>query len=379
MSKLDQILYESLTPSHQPSDDLNRRIIRRRSDMNQSTMIRKRLATAAALGCVILAGGTTVYAVNHYLQPSQIAREAGEKDALAKAFDSKTAIRVNKHETTGNYIVTLLGIVNGQDLKQCISNEKGSSLRGDRSYAALAISRTDQKPMKDEAKTISPLICGLNWQDVTLADLDATLHHFTKDGILYELLECDDLEIFAGRGVQLGVTDQFGEEGKAFVMDRSGTYHKAKGYAGTNALFSLPLDASKGDEAAVTAYLEKIKAKKNSTLEKDAVTSEDTSRSSSVDKLQNTLAGMSVTDAATYIQRHFHKVTSFRCTCDNNGDVSWDETKTVSSGMVNISGYPKDVPSYCQLDTDGTMEGTNLMLVTPHKNNRVTFDIYTIN
>ncbi|MBQ5483976.1 MAG: hypothetical protein IIT72_00600, partial [Lachnospiraceae bacterium] len=141
--------------------------------MNQSTMIRKRLATAAALGCVMIAGGTTVYAVSHYLRPSQIASEATGDHALAEAFESKTAIHINKSETTGNYIVTLLGIVNGQDLKQCISNEKGSSLRGDRSYAALAISRTDQKPMKDEAKTISPLICGLNWQDVTLADLDA--------------------------------------------------------------------------------------------------------------------------------------------------------------------------------------------------------------
>ena len=373
MSKLDQILYESLTPSHQPSDDLNRRIIRRRSDMNQSTMIRKRLATAAALGCVMIAGGTTVYAVSHYLRPSQIASEATGDHALAEAFESKTAIHINKSETAGNYIVTLLGIVKGQELKQCSTSQDIASLHKDRSYAALAISRKDKRPMTDEGKTVSPLISGINWQDTNLAKMDATLYHFCKDGVVYELLECDNLEIFAKRGVQLGVVDQFGDEARAFTMDASGTYHRAKEYASTNALFTLPLDPSKGDEAAVTAYLNKIRDQKTADTTKG-----EGALDADVESFQKKISDLSSTDAAAYIQKHCPKANTSTLSYDDKGDFTWDNGNGTSSGSMNIAGYKKDVPSYCQMDTDGTPKGTRITVITVHDDHTVTMEVYTL-
>jgi len=73
------------------------------------------------------------------------------------------------------------------------------------------------------------------------------------------MIECADLEIFADRGVQLGIVDSFGSETAAFRMDNeSGSYRKVEGYAGTIALFTLPLDTTKADPAAAEEYLKKL-------------------------------------------------------------------------------------------------------------------------
>lgn len=84
---------------------------------------------------------------------------------------------------------------------------------------------------------VAPLINGVSVLDANAATMDETLTWFCKDGVLYELIECDDLEIFADRGVQLGIVDSFGSETAAFRMDNeSGSYRKVEDYAGTIAL-----------------------------------------------------------------------------------------------------------------------------------------------
>lgn len=106
---------------------------------------------------------------------------------------------------------------------------------------------------------MAPLINGVSVLDANAATMDETLTWFCKDGVLYELIECDDLEIFADRGVQLGIVDSFGSETAAFRMDNeSGSYRKVEDYAGTIALFLLPLDTTKADPAAAEEYLKKL-------------------------------------------------------------------------------------------------------------------------
>ena len=73
-------------------------------------------------------------------------------------------------------------------------------------------------------------------------------------------MDCNNLEMFAARGVQVGVVDEFGDESEAFFMDeKTGVYSKKPGYKGTNALFSLPLDQAKADEKAADEYIERLK------------------------------------------------------------------------------------------------------------------------
>lgn len=86
---------------------------------------------------------------------------------------------------------------------------------------------------------------------------------------MYELIECDSLEKFAGRGVQIGVVDSFAEENQAFAMDESGKYQKKTDYEGTNFLFDLPLDPAKADEQAAEQYLKELESVRLDVFSKD--------------------------------------------------------------------------------------------------------------
>lgn len=377
MSKLDDLLYKSLAPSEEPSEDLNRQIARR-TCMNMSTTIRRRFATVAAVGFCLMAGGTGAYAVGHYLFPSEVASQVSETNALAKAFESESAITVNETQKTGDYEVCLLGMVSGTDLEPCVSGDE-AAINKERSYAAIAIARADGKPVGEDRKTVSPLINGIDWKDVTLADIDATLYSFSKDGVLYELLECDSLEKFAKRGVQLGVVDSFGDEADAFVMDKaSGVYKKAAGYTGTNALFSLPLDESKGDEAAVSAYLEALRAAREHAGDESSVENTE-GLAPEVVAFSDKISEMSAEDAAAYIAAHCRKADSVKLPYTADGTLSWDEEDiSGSSGSMDISGYEEGVPAYSGMDSDGTPEGTHYMVITINKDQTATMEIYSL-
>ncbi|MCR4999090.1 MAG: hypothetical protein K6A05_04530 [Lachnospiraceae bacterium] len=372
MSKLDELLYESLAPSHEPSEHLNRQLMRR-MDMKKSVTIRRGLATAATIACALLVGGTGVYAYNHFLQPAEIASEVSERNALAKAFESKSAIPVEETQQSGDYSITLLGIVSGKDLEPCVVGDV-TGINKERSYAAIAVTRLDGQPMGDDGVTVSPLIHGVDWQDVTLADLDATLHWFVRDGVAYELMECDSLDIFALRGVQLGVVDQFGDEARAFEMDASGAYQKKAGYQGTNALFPLPLDESKGDEAAVSAYLDAVKVAKES--DDEEMVSDTEGWDAEVVDFEKEIESRSEEDVAAYLKEHCKLVSTEEYKCTAEGDFSW--SNETGSGSLSVAGYDVRVPTYVGMDSDGTVAGTHYTVVIVNDNQTVTMETYQI-
>ena len=133
------------------------------------------------------------------------------------------------------------------------------------SYAALAISKSDGSKMSNRNFCVSPLINGEAFTDVNAATLNVGLSWFEKDGVIYELIECDNLEIFADRGVYLSLVDNFGDEVAAFRMDEAtGRYHKVEDYAGTSALFTLPLDKDKADTVAADKFLASLNREEDS-------------------------------------------------------------------------------------------------------------------
>lgn len=372
MSKLDELLYESLAPSDEPSEHLNRQLMRR-MDMKKHTRNGRGLVAAAAVGCVLLIGGTGAYAYSHYLHPSEIASQVGETDALAKAFASESAIRIDETQQSGDYVITLLGMVSGKDLELCVDETNRSDIRADRSYAALAIARKDGAPMED-GLTVSPLINGVDWSEVTLADLDAGLHWFQKDGVTYELLECDNLAIFATRGVQIGVVDQFGDESRAYETDASGAYKKTPGYEGTNALFSLPLDPDKGDEEAVAAYLDAVRlARENGDAE---VVNDTEGWDAEVVDFEKEIESRSEEDAASYLKEHCKLVSTEEYKCTAEGDFSW--SNETGSGSLSVAGYDVGVPTYAGMDSDGTVAGTHYTVLILQDNLTVTMETYQL-
>lgn len=234
--------------------------------MSEKRSYRQRSKVVAAVVCtVILLGSGSVYAANHYLNPSQIVDEISADSALSKAFADKDAITINETQTSNGYDITLLGLVSGEKLGLYVPDETKKEVSDKHSYATLAISKSDGSKMSNRNFCVSPLINGEAFTDVNAATLNVGLSWFEKDGVIYELIECDNLEIFADRGVYLSLVDNFGDEVAAFRMDEAtGRYHKVEDYAGTSALFTLPLDKDKADTVEADKFLASLKREEDS-------------------------------------------------------------------------------------------------------------------
>lgn len=403
--ELEQELYEALRPCEKPAPELDRRILNMYSEevhsMKHNTF--SKTAVAAAMACVIAAGSLTVYAAYHYLTPSQIVEELGEKsNGLQEAFEGSDAVRVNETQSVNGYDITLLGLASGKDLMGTLGaggaemevDENGtfggvslngtsdqgrdvSGLDGSMTYAALAIARTDGAAMtQDESKCVSPLIGGTDWMQVNNGTLDVGLHWFDKDGVVYELLECKNLEIFADRGVQIGVVDSFGDESRAFSMDeKTGVYSKKEGYDGTNALFSVPFDPAKADKAAADAVLADIARELASP---DADVEDDTAPSDDVAEEYTELA-LHAEDVAAFLKEHavFVEGTRETLTPDKDGYVSYGTDESAGgSGTVLIDGQEVGTTRILGVGSDGTLAGTELNVFTVNEDGTVTYEVY---
>ena len=83
---------------------------------------------------------------------------------------------------------------------------------------------------------------------------------FVVDGVMYRVIECDGLEMFADRGLYLGIsTGGFGDFFKAFnYNEETGEISPKADYKGANALFNLPLDVTKADHEKAEKYLKEL-------------------------------------------------------------------------------------------------------------------------
>lgn len=260
---LDQLLTDTLKADLAPDAALNRQIIdtwlEEGSTMKQG--IRKKRMAAIVFAVVLCVGSMSAYAAYHYLQPSQVALELGgdedtqENRLLAEVFAEDNAVVINETQQSNGYNITLLGVTSGASLSPYVVGQIDEV----KTYAVLAIERMDGTEMGDGTLCISPLINGVSWMIANNATLNLGLSWFTQDNVQYAMIECDNLEIFADRGVLLGVVDYFGSEGSAFTMDEAtGVYCKNETYQGTNALFTLPLDEGKADHEAAEKYLKEL-------------------------------------------------------------------------------------------------------------------------
>ena len=79
-----------------------------------------------------------------------------------------------------------------------------------------------------------------------------------KDGVLYLLTECQNLEIFADRKVYLAVMDG-PNMGQGYQMDdENGEIKRNDAFEGLNMLFELDLDPANANEEAAQKYLNQV-------------------------------------------------------------------------------------------------------------------------
>ncbi len=378
--KLDMFLYEQLKAKSEPDPELNRRILEtcskeERFMKTKKTYGMKKAVAAAMAVCIIGAGGVTGFAAYHYLNPSQVASEiGGAENALAKAFDSKNAVVIGDTQSSNGYDIRLLGLVSGSNLSPYVTTDVQQQLNDKKTYAALAVSRTDGQSIGDENLCVSPLINGVDWKMANNGTLHTGLCSFQKDGILYELMECDDLEIFSDRGVQIGIVDAFGKEGEAFTMDeKTGVYQKTENYTGTNALFELPLDTKQADPDVADKQIQKMK--QELATGNSASTDEDDAIHGNTEVDDYIAQALKATDVNDFLINHAKQLETQVLPVNSDGTVTFTNAEG-EEGTVDVTGLKAGEKAIQDVTSADSLESVRLGVYTLNDDNTVTYEVY---
>lgn len=265
---MDELLKKSLTPTDVPPEQLNCQVLLRAKERKQMKHQRRIPAAVAAAVCVVLLGSVTVVAARRYFSPAEIAVEF-EDDTLAKAFSGEGAVLVNQTQESGGYRITLLGSVAGKNISDYMITDDKGVVEEDKIYTVVAIERADGTPMPDtssddydkEPLYVSHYIRGLDPNQYSLQSMGGGYSTAVRDGVMYRMMEMDNIEIFADKGIYVGVSSGTFYDAQAYRFDEgSGEISPNTGYQGVNALFTLPVDKSKADSAAAEAYLKELRA-----------------------------------------------------------------------------------------------------------------------
>ena len=213
--------------------------------------LRKLAVTAAVVAVLALSVSAALY----FLSPADVA-DYYDQPQLSEAFKSDQAILLDETVRTGDYDVTLAGLVSGAGLT---SWEEG--VDESHTYAVLMVRRTDGQSIDKEelgiaAYTATPLVAGYAPTAVNNWTLSAFATNFVQDGVLYYLLDTADLSIFAGHTVYLAFYEGGVPNNTIFQMAEDGSIAFAGDFEGVQALFTLPLDKSLADDAAADAFVE---------------------------------------------------------------------------------------------------------------------------
>lgn len=270
---IDNILATALTPMEQPDAELNNRILlevkERQSMTGKKKNVHRRIPAAVIVAaCIVMLCSGTALAVYKYLTPAQVAEET-EDDTLQKAFSSADAVLVNETQVSGGYRITLLGSVAGKNLSDFIPVDTNTGIKesNNKIYTVVAIERADGTPMPDVSSDdygdtpfyVSHYIQGLDPNRYSLMSMGGGYSELVRDGVMYRLLEMDNIEMFADRGIYVGVSSGSFYDSAAYHYDAgTGEMSRNGNYAGVNALFRLPVDTSKADPVAAEAYLKKL-------------------------------------------------------------------------------------------------------------------------
>lgn len=263
--KLDLILKQALSPEIDDCDvkiktmDMERKenMINYEKNKNfkkNSVKSWKHAAVAAVAIAVTMVSSITAYAAWRYFSAKDVAAEIAD-NRLAQEFEQNNWMDECETQTYGNYDITLLGIVSGDEISSHLSKTDSGEIDGDKTYMAVAIAHSDGTPMPDSSKTdeeqfyVSPYIEGLDPARYNASVLGGNNTLFVSDGIQYRLLETDNIECFADRKIYMGVSEGEAYDDKAYVYDSvSGDISRNESYEGVNALFTLSIDSNLADQ-----------------------------------------------------------------------------------------------------------------------------------
>ena len=227
--------------------------LRQASEKEQIIMPMNRVKkTALLIAAAVALLAVSVSAAVVWLTPAQVADRV-EEPLLAEAFQSEDAIVLDESVTTGDYQITLAGMVSGEDLS--VPTDYNGEIINDRTYAVFRVARADGEPLTDYPNlSYSPLVDGYHVRCVNAWTLGTTTQQFIEDGVIYCLFDCRNLEMFADHPVRFAIYEGGIPNTDLFSMAEDGTISLRESVVG--ALFTLPLDESKADPAAAQAFVE---------------------------------------------------------------------------------------------------------------------------
>lgn len=275
--QINMLLKQVLSVTKEPDDLLNQTIISKAKERNAMSK-KKRMPMVAAAALTILALSGTALAASRFLGTEKVA-EKFEDYKLADAFKGKDAVSINKTVQSDQYDITLLGIVSGTEISDYIATGDEEIL-SDRTYAVVAIANTDGTPMPStsdenygqEPFFVSPLIKGLKPWQYNIATMNGGYQDFVEDGILYRLMECNNVEMFADRGIYLCVSDTTFYSVDAYDYDElTGEITPNSEYEGINVLFDLPIDISKANREKADAYISEMETEEDEDSKEDEI------------------------------------------------------------------------------------------------------------
>lgn len=275
MKNIDELLQNALSPAEEMSVDLKTRIITEITGEKELTMEnivntesrRKRFPIAAVIAAAaLMAISITAFAAWKYLSAKDVAGKL-EDEKLTTAFTDQETWIDGETQSCAGYDIALLGLVSGSEISDRLTTHNGE-VYSDRTYAVVAISRTDGTPMPDTSSDdygevdflVSPYFEGLDPKEYNIFSLGAGGYWaFVENGIQYRIVETANIEAFADREVYLGVSEGTFLNRNAYIFhEDTGKITRNEAYSGVNALFILSLDPAKADADKVNIILEKI-------------------------------------------------------------------------------------------------------------------------
>ncbi|MBD5519760.1 MAG: hypothetical protein HDR03_00740 [Lachnospiraceae bacterium] len=341
-NNIDELLKTALAPSAVPDERLNNQVlsaVKERKNMTNNMTNRRKMPVAAIIAlCILIFGSLTALAARHYLTPSEIATEMKD-DTLKAAFLSENALFINEAQEIGDYRIILLGTVAGKNISDYLASDYNSIVADDRIYTVVAIEHTDGTPIPDISSDeydmgdfyVSHYIRGLNPKKYSLMSMGGSSSAVVRDGVEYRIMEMDNIEMFADKGIYVGISSGTFYDENAYIYDENtGIMTRNADYDGVNALFELPIDKAKADPVSAKAYLEELEKSWNTPdepIEKDET-------DITVDNFIQNLTAENIDEYAAPVES-----TRMICTPDADGMVYYEyelETGAAGNGTVSI-------------------------------------------
>ena len=255
MNKMDHKIkqaYEDIKISDETKERIHANILASNPEQNKGKLYQPYLAKVAVFAiCLVICSGT-VYAAYHLLSAGEAALKLGDEKLADKFSELSHDVVFQENET---FRAAYLGEVTGKNLSQYAINAEE-----EKTYFVMAIERIDGQKItyEDNNILVSPFVRGIAPWQFNIFFMSGAYTGQIIDDVLYMIYDCGNLELFADKGVYLGVTDSAPSVESYQYDPQTGVISSNTEYSGLNLLFELKLDPSKANPQKAEEYLQSL-------------------------------------------------------------------------------------------------------------------------